>query len=130
MNAYCCKASNLPVCFDLGCTTFTESTKSCPAEYSERSRSKGRSAGCDSAFSERIKCCLSGYDNRNSQNQNVNSDSEVITETKTVTLEDGTVKTVTKTRSKTSSGLFSHSESTFTPFVQTLLLLPILMAVL
>lgn len=132
VNAYCCKTTNLPLCFDLSCPAFAESAKSCPPEYRETKRLKGRSAGCDSAFVERITCCLRGVDSGNNriQNSNINNDSEVKSETKTITLEDGTVQTVTRTQthSKSTSGLFSNAS--LAAFLKILLLFPILAAIL
>lgn len=111
VNAHCCKTTNLPFCFDLSCPAFGESEKSCPPEYTETKRVKGRSAGCDSAFAERITCCLRNNDggNHRNHNSNTNNDSEVKSETKTITLDDGTVQTVTRTqtRSKSTGGFFS-----------------------
>lgn len=129
--AYCCKTTNLLFCFDTTCPAFTESKKSCPPEYNETKRAKGRSAGCDSAFAERLTCCLRVNNNGNTI-QNSNSNNEVISETKTITLEDGTVQTVTKTqtRSKSFGGLFGNAESSFSTFFKNLLLLPILAVIL
>lgn len=104
--AYCCKTTHLPTCFDMSCPAFAESAKSCPSEYNESRRAKGRSAGCDSAFAERLTCCLQGnnYGNRNS-----NDNTDVVSETQTKTLPDGTVQTVTKTQthSRTTGGSFN-----------------------
>jgi len=61
VNAYCCRMTNLPYCFDLTCPAFSESAKSCPPEYREIGRVKGRSAGCDSAFAERLTCCHTSW---------------------------------------------------------------------
>lgn len=133
VKAYCCKTTSLPYCFDLSCPAFSESAKSCPPEYKESRRAKGRSAGCDSAFAERITCCMRGNENMgNDQNQSGNSDSnsEVISETKTIKLEDGTIQTVTTTRRKSSSGLFSDSYSSFASFFRILLLFPIVVVLL
>lgn len=131
VKVYCCKTANLPFCFDMSCPAFSESNKSCPPEYKETKRAKGRSAGCESAFAERVTCCLRVNDYGN-KNQNLNSNSEVMSETKTITLEDGTVQTVTKTqsRSKSMSGLFSNAESPIREFFKILLLLPLLAAIL
>ncbi|KAJ6648604.1 hypothetical protein Bhyg_03834 [Pseudolycoriella hygida] len=130
--AFCCKITNLPYCFDLNCPEFAEPPKSCPSEYHESRRAKGRSAGCDSAFAERITCCLGDGNRRNSgiQNSNTLNNTEVITETKT--LEDGTVQTVTRTKSftKSSGGLFSYAESPYSSLFKILLVFPILIAIL
>lgn len=127
VKAYCCKTTNLPLCVDLSCPAFSESAKSCPPEYEESRRTKGRSGGCDSAFAERITCCLRGY---NSRNTNTNNNTEVISETKTITLEDGTIQTVTttKTRSKSTGGWFasSNAESLIAAFFKFLIFLPML----
>lgn len=134
VKAYCCKTTNLPFCLDLSCPAFSESAKSCPPEYEEKKRVKGRSAGCDSAFADRITCCLRGSDSGNNriQNVNTNSDSEVVSETKTITLEDGSVQTVTRTQthSKSRGGLFSNAQSSLAAFFKILLLIPILAAIL
>lgn len=132
VKANCCKTTNLPYCFDLSCPAFSESTKSCPPEYSETKRVKGRSGGCDSAFAERITCCLRGSSSGDNRIQNVNTNNEVISETKTITLEDGTVQTVTRTQShsRTGSGFFSNAESSFKAFFKSLLIFPVLAAIL
>ncbi|XP_037039388.1 uncharacterized protein LOC119076627 [Bradysia coprophila] len=134
VKAYCCKTTNLPHCFDMSCPAFAESAKSCPPAYRESRREKGRSGGCDSAFAERLTCCIRGNENGNFVNQNVNrnTDTEVVSETKTVRLEDGTIQTVTntQTRSKSRGGLFSNSQSSFAAFVNILLLFPLAVALL
>lgn len=132
VKAYCCKTTNLPSCFDLNCPAFSESAKSCPPDYNETKRVKGRSAGCDSAFAERITCCLRGSNSGDNRIQNENTNNEVISETKTITLEDGTVQTVTRTQShsRAGSGLFSNAESSFTAFFKILLICPVLAVIL
>lgn len=140
---YCCKTTNLPYCFDLSCPAFAESKKSCPPEYKESKRAKGRSAGCNSAFAERITCCLNSGNSGNSggtggtnlfHNSNTNNNTEVISQTKTETLEDGSVRTVTttQTRSKSTGGWFGFgsAESSFASFFKILLILPVLIAIL
>lgn len=133
VKAYCCKTSNLPHCFDLSCPAFSESAKSCPPEYSESRRVKGRSGGCDSAFAERVTCCLRG--SGGNQFGSTNNNTQVITETKTEVLEDGSVRTVTKSKSTTTStgglfNLFGSGESSYQSFFKVLLMLPILIAML
>lgn len=138
VKAYCCKTTSLPYCFDLSCPAFAESAKSCPPEYKESRRAKGRSAGCDSAFAERVTCCLRGKENNANQNGggDRNANTEVITETKTIQLEDGSVRTITKTKSHSTSsgglfsGLFGNSNSSFSSFFRILLLFPIIIVVL
>ncbi len=129
--AYCCKESNLPNCFDMSCPRMSES-KSCPSEYQVSKTTKGRAGGCESAFSERLTCCLMNGNGAHNTNPNSNSNTEVVSETKTVTLEDGTVQTVTRTQthSKSSSGLFSSGESTMSAFFKILLFFPLLLSAL
>lgn len=118
------------------CPTISESAKSCPPEFRETRREKGRSPGCDSGFSERVTCCLRDNDDDDGEYNrnyigNTKNDSVVANEMET-TLEDGNIKTFTRPKIYTNYKryMYSSGETSFTVFLKVLILLPIIISIL
>lgn len=114
----------MPYCFDMTCPTISESAKSCPSEFREKRREKGRSPGCDSVLSERVTCCLRDNDDDDDDsgyNRNYIGNTNNATEMETVTF-----GTKTKSYPNYRRVMFSSAETIFAVFLKVFILLPII----
>lgn len=66
IRAYCCKITNLPLCFAMDCPNKRVYTDSCPAGYNETGRYLDE---CGAHGGDRVACCQSDFDNWNDGNE-------------------------------------------------------------